>query len=155
MKMTVVKEFRLGPYKFKNVPTYVFDDVYNVTSYPYLGGLIGNDLLRRFNIILNYARRDIHLLPNSHYNEQFDYSYSGIELYFENGQIIIGDVAKGSPAEETGLKEGDVVISIDKNFNLNLQQYKMALQNTGERLKLIIQRGEELIEFTLKIKSIL
>jgi hypothetical protein len=155
MKMTVVKEFRLGPYKFKNVPTYVFDDVYNVTSYPYLGGLIGNDLLRRFNIILNYARRDIHLLPNSHYNEQFDYSYSGIELYFENGQIIIGDVAKGSPAEEIGLKEGDVVISIDKNFNLNLQQYKMALQNTGERLKLIIQRGEELIEFTLKIKSIL
>ena len=155
MKMTVVKEFRLGPYKFKNVPTYVFDDVYNVTSYPYLGGLIGNDLLRRFNIILNYARRDIHLLPNSHCNEQFDYSYSGIELYFENGQIIIGDVAKGSPAEEIGLKEGDVVISIDKNFNLNLQQYKMALQNTGERLKLIIQRGEELIEFTLKIKSIL
>ena len=94
MSMTVIKEIRLGPFKFKNVPVYVFDDVYNVTSYPYLGGLIGNDLLRRFNVILNYEKRDIYLVPNTHFYDPFDYSYSGMELYFDNGKIIIGDVAK-------------------------------------------------------------
>src|SRR6185436_15400492 len=57
MRLTVVKEFRLGPYKFRKVPAYIFADEYNVTSYPYLGGLIGNDLLRRFNVILNYEKR--------------------------------------------------------------------------------------------------
>jgi hypothetical protein len=155
MSMTVIKEIKLGPYKFRNVPIYIFDDEYNVTSYPYLGGLIGNDLLRRFNIILNYDRRDIYLTPNTHYSEAFDYSYTGIELYMENGQIILGDVAKGSPAEAIGLKEGDVVVAVNKNFSQNLQQYKLAMQNTGDRLKIIIQRDGELKEFDLKVKSIL
>jgi hypothetical protein len=155
MSMTVIKEVKMGPYRFRNVPIYIFDDKYNITSYPYLGGLIGNDLLRRFNIILNYDRRDIFLLPNSHYNEPFDYSYTGIELYMENGQIILGDVAEGSPAEDAGLREGDVVVAINKNFSQSLQQYKIAMQNAGDKLKIIIQRDGELKEFNLKIKSIL
>lgn len=155
MNITVIKEVKVGPYKFKNVPVYVFDDIYNITSYPFLGGLIGNDLLRRFNMILNYDRRDIYLVPNSHYNEPFDYSYSGIELYYINGQIIIGDVAKGSPAEVAGVKEDDIVVAVNKNFNQNLQQYKTAIQNTGDKLQLVILRKGELMQFSFKVKSIL
>jgi hypothetical protein len=119
MEMTVIREVKLGPYRFKNVPVFVFDDVYNVTSYPYLGGLIGNEILRRFNVILNYDKRDIYLMPNSHYSETFDYSYPGMELYFINGEIIVGNVAKNSPAEKAGIKEGDVVLAINKNFSQN------------------------------------
>jgi hypothetical protein len=155
MSLTVIKEVKLGPYKFRKVPVYIFDDKYNITSYPYLAGILGNDLLRRFNVILNYDRRDIYLTPNSHFNEPFDYSYSGIELYYENGQIILGDVAKDSPAEAVGLKEGDVVIAIDRNFNQNLNQYKIALQTAGDRIKVIVLRSGELKEFTVKVKSIL
>jgi hypothetical protein len=155
MSLTVIKEVKIGPYKFRKVPVYIFDDKYNITSYPYLAGILGNDLLRRFNVILNYDRRDIYLTPNSHFNEPFDYSYSGIELYYENGQIILGDVAKDSPAEAVGLKEGDVVIAIDRNFNQNLNQYKIALQTAGDRIKVIVLRSGELKEFTVKVKSIL
>lgn len=155
MSMTVIKEVRMGPYKFRNVPVYVFDDTYNITSYPYLAGLIGNDLLRRFNVILNYDRRDFYLVPNSHFNEPFDYSYTGLELYYIENKIIIGDVARNSPAEAAGLKEGDIVLAINKNFNQNLQQYKAAIQNAGDKIKLIVQRGGELKEYELKIKSIL
>src|SRR2546423_6424162 len=154
MHMTVIKEVRLGPYKFKNVPIYIFDDTYNITSYPYLGGLIGNDLLRRFNVILNYDKREIYLIPNSHFNDQFDYSYTGIELYYENGKVIIGDVAKDSPAEAAGLKENDIIVSVNKNFSQNLQQYKTAIQNTGDKLHLIIMRNGELKEIIFKVKSI-
>ena len=69
MELTVIKEVKIGPYRFRNVPIYIFDDVNNVTSYPYMGGLIGNDILRRFNVIMNYAQGDIHLTPNSHYDD--------------------------------------------------------------------------------------
>ena len=155
MNMTVIKEVKLGPYRFRNVPIYVFEDTYNVTSYPYLGGLIGSDILRRFNIILNYGNRDIYLSPNSHFGDSFDYAYSGIELYFVNGIIIIGDVAKGSPAEKGGVKEGDVVIAINKNFEQNLQNLKASLQNAGNQIKIIVKRGDELMEFQFKVKSIL
>jgi hypothetical protein len=155
MHLTVVKELKLGPYRFRNVPTYVFDDVYNVTSYPYLGGLIGNDILRRFNTILNYEKKDIYLIPNSHYRDHFDYSYSGIELYFINGVVEIGDVAKGSPAEQAGLEEGDIVIAINNNFSQNLNQYKLALQSANEKIRIIIRRKEELKQFDFKVKNIL
>lgn len=155
MHVTVIKEVKLGPYKFRSVPTYVFDDVYNVTSYPYLGGLIGNDILRRFNTILNYDKKDIYLVPNSHYSEPFDYSYSGIELYYVAGYIIVGDVAKGSPAEESGLQENDIVIAVNNNFSQNLNQYKIALQVANQKVKLIVRRGEELKEIMFKVRSIL
>lgn len=154
MQMTVIKEIKLGPYRFRSVPIYVFEDTYNITSYPYLGGLIGNDLLRRFNTILNYDRRDIYLVPNTHFNDPFDYSYSGLELYYEEGRIIVGDVAKGSPAEAVGLIEGDVVVAVNKNFNQSLQAYKAAMQSAGERLKIIVQREGELKEFEFKVKNI-
>jgi hypothetical protein len=154
MHMTVIKEVRLGQYRFRNVPIYIFEDTYNVTSYPYLGGLIGSDLLRRFNIILNYDKRDIYLSPNSHFGDPFDYAYTGIELYYVNGLIIIGDVAKDSPAEKVGVKEGDIVIAVNRNFEQNLQHLKASLQNAGQ-VKLIIKRDNELMEFQFKVKSIL
>lgn len=155
MELMVMREVKIGPYKFRNVPTFIFDDENNVTSYPYMGGLIGNDILRRFNVILNYAKGDIFIIPNRHFNETFDYSYSGIELYFINGLIIVGDVAKGSPGEEAGLKEGDEVIAINKNFSQNLNQYKIALQVPGEKVKVVFRRDRRLMEVEFKVKSIL
>lgn len=155
MYTTVIKELKLGPYKFRKVPVEIFDDTYNVTSYPYLAGLIGNDLLRRFNAIINYDKRDIYLVPNSHFDEPFDYSYTGIELYLVNGKIIIGDVARDSPADKAGLKEGDIVFSINNNFTQNIQLYKATIQNSGEQLRMIIVRDGSFIEYKFKVKSIL
>ena len=154
MHMTVIKEVKLGPYRFKDVPIYVFQDSFNITSYPVLAGILGSDLLRRFNIILNYDKRDIHLVPNSHFKDNFDYSYSGIELYYVDGDVIIGDVAKGSPAELAGVKEGDILVAMNNNFSHTLQQMKALLQNAGGRVDMIVKRREELIKFTFKVKSI-
>jgi predicted metalloprotease with PDZ domain len=93
-------------------------------------------------------------MPNSHFRDPFDYSYSGIELYFINGLVEIGDVAKGSPAEQAGLMEGDVVIAINNNFSQNLNQYKVALQAASEKIKIIVRRKEELKEFEFRVKNI-
>lgn len=155
MRLTMIKELKLGPYRFHRVPVYVFDDVYNVTSYPNLCGLVGNDILRRFNVILNYDRRVIYLLPNSHYHDPFDYSYTGLTVYWEDGIIRIGDIMPGSPAEKAGFQADDILIGVDNNFTNNIQAYKALLQNAGEKLRLIIRRKQELMTIILKVKSIL
>lgn len=155
MKITVVKELKLGPYRFHNVPTYIFEDKYNVTSYPFLSGLIGNDILKRFNVIINYAKRDIHLKPNTHYREPFDYSYSGIELHYVDGATTVAGVAPDSPGEKTGLQEGDIIIGVNNNLTQNFAQYKQALQEPNKKVKLIISRNGGLMEKQLKISSIL
>jgi len=155
MELTTVRNFRLGPYRFKRVPAYIFEDEFNVTSYPYLGGLIGNDLLRRFNVILNYEKRDIYITPNSHYRDLFDYSYTGLNFYIVNNEVIITDVMKNSPAEKAGFLPDDVIMAINNNFSKNIQVYKTALQNPGEKIKILIYRNGLPLMLTLKVKSII
>jgi Aspartyl protease len=154
MELTVLKEAKIGPYKFRSVPVFIFDDVNNITSYPYMGGILGNDLMRRFNITINYTAGDIHLLPNKHFGDPFDYSYVGLELYLINGKIIVGDVAVGSPPEAVGVKEGDEVVAVNKNFSQNLNQYKLAMQKANEKIKLILRRNGDLLEKEFRVKSI-
>ena len=115
MHVTTVKEFKFGPYRFRNVPTHIFEDVYHITSYPYLAGLIGNDVLRRFNVVLNYDRKIFYLTPNSHFHDPFDYSYTGLDLYWIEGEIRVGDVMTDSPADKAGFRVDDVVISVNDN----------------------------------------
>jgi len=155
MQLRVIKEVKIGPYRFKRVPVYVFDDEYNVTSYPYMSGILGNELLRRFNVTLNYAQGDIYLLPNTHMRDFFDYSYSGLELYYIEGLIVAGDVAKGSPAEEAGVKEGDIVIAVNRDLSQNLDRYKRELQNTLGKVQLLLKRNGEIIRTEFKVKNIL
>ena len=155
MKLTVVKEVKIGPYKFRDVPTYLYQDDNNITSYPFTGGLVGNDLLRRFNVIFNYPQREIHLLPNSHYYEQFDYAYTGLGIYYINGKIQVLDIIKDSPAEKAGFKLEDEIISVGNNISLDIQQYKNLLQSANDRVKVIVKRKNELVQLSLKVKSIL
>lgn len=155
MKLSTVREIKIGRYKFKKVPAHIFKDEYNVTSYPILGGLIGNDLLRRFNLILNYQEKTIHMTPNSHFREPFDYSYTGLGIYYINGDVVIEDVLENSPGEEAGLKPGDVIVAIENKINGSIQTYKNMLQTEGANLKILVSRNNAILNFKLKVKSIL
>lgn len=155
MMLTVLKEIKIGPYKFRKVPTFVFNDEFNVTSYPLTGGLIGNDLLRRFNVVLNYPDQSIHLLPNKHYSTPFDYSYTGLGIYMEEGFIVVDDVIKDSPGEKAGFQIGDIIIGIGNNFSGNIQAYRNILQNAETKLKVIITRNGEAKVLNLNVRNIL
>jgi predicted aspartyl protease len=155
MRLTTVKEIQVGQYRFKNVPTYIFDDKYNVTSYPFLGGLIGNDILRRFNATLNYQKREINLIPNGHFNDAFDYAYTGLGVYFVDNKVQIEDVVKDSPGEKSGLLPGDVILSINDNYSNDIQVYKQLMQTPGEKLRFLILRNGERYVLYMKPKSIL
>ncbi len=155
MRMTVVKMVQIGRYKFRNVPTYLYSDEYNVTSYPNVGGLVGNDLFRRFNLIINYPKREIHLTPNNHFNDLFDYAYTGMATYYVNGLILVDDVIADSPAEKAGILKDDIIVSVNNNFSNNIMQYKDILQTEREKIKIIVRRKGELIQLFIKPKSIL
>jgi hypothetical protein len=155
MRLTTVKELRLGPYKFRNVPTFLFDDEYNVTSYPFLGGLVGNDLLRRFNIIINYRKREIHITPNRAFKEPFDYAYSGLGVYYVDGKVVVEDVVVGSPGEVAGFKPGDVILGVGNNYSNNILVYKALMQNLGEKIRFVIIRNNQPEVLYLKPISIL
>jgi len=154
MLLTIIKEVQIGPYKFRKVPTNILDDEFNATSYPFLGGVIGNDILRRFNVILNYRKREIHLLPNSHYNDDFDYSYTGINMYYIDGKIILDEVIFKSPAYKVGLKKDDIIIGVNTNFSNDINIYKNLMEVVGEKVTLLISRKNVPMVFSFRVGRI-
>ena len=155
MRITTVAEVKLGPYRFRKVPTYLFKDENNITNYPYLGGLIGNDLLRRFNTTFNYVKQEVHIMPNSHYRDDFDYAYHGLSLYFVDKQIIVDDVVPGSPADLAGFKKDDVVIALNNDISNNIQVYKTMMQEIGVKMNFVILREGKALQLSMKPISIL
>jgi hypothetical protein len=155
MELTVIKSVSVGPYKFRKVPVFIFKDAYNVTSYPQSCGLIGNDLLKRFNVILNYPEQTIYLKPNNKFSENFDFSYTGLGVYLIDSVIQVVDIIKDSPGDKAGFKNGDILIGIDNDFSNNIQSYKTALQNAGARLKVSIIRNHQPMSLKLKVQNIL
>lgn len=154
MGVTISKKIQIGPYRFRRVPTNILDDEFNLLSYPFIGGLIGNDILRRFNVTLNYPDREIHLLPNTHFRDLFDYSYTGMNLYWQFGKIYIDDIIEGSPADKSGLKSGDILISVGHDATNNISSYKEALGHPGDKVRLIVSRNGILESLQLKVGRI-
>jgi S1-C subfamily serine protease len=121
-----------------------------VTNYPQVGGLIGNDLMRRFNVTLNYTKQEIHIVPNSHYRDLFDYAYSGISVYYIDGQVSVDDVVPGSPADKAGFKKDDVILSVNNDISNNIQTYKTMMQTTGQRLSFVVLRNGKPMMMSMK-----
>jgi hypothetical protein len=157
IRLTTVREVKLGPYKFRNVPAYLYSDKTNTLSYPSATGLIGNDILRRFNWILNYSKKEMNLVPNRNYYDEFDYGYNGLGIYQIDSVIIVTDVIKDSPGEKAGFQPGDVIVAVENLLSngYNVAQIKAALQNTRKQLQVIVMRKGEVADLLLKVESIL
>ncbi len=155
MGLTTLKKARIGKYRFTKIPVHIYNDSLNVLGYPDISGLIGSDLLRRFNLVINYPERILHLSPNSHMKDPFDYSYTGMNFYFVDNKVTITEVQQGSPAEKAGFLPGDIIFGVGSNFSNNIQQYKALFQNVGEKVKVLVFRNSQPIMLELKIGSIL
>lgn len=155
MRLTTIKQLRVGPYRFRHVPTFLFKDEFNVTNYPYVGGLLGNDILRRFNITFNYAKQQVHIMPNLHFKDDFDYAYSGLSIYFMDEKIVVDDVVSGSPSEKAGFKKDDIIVAINNNTSNNIQAYKTIMQTLGQKLRFLVIRDGMPMMLSMKPRSIL
>lgn len=155
LAVTITQKVSIGPFSFRKVPTDIYDDDANLFSYPLLGGLIGNDLLRRFNIILDYENNIIAIRPNTHYKDLFDYSYSGMNMYMEmDGSIVIDDIIPKGPADKSGLKNGDIVIAIDRDFSMHITSYLDAIRHAGKRVEFLVKRDGRIMTIWMKVKRI-
>ena len=154
MELTFIRRLSIGPYTFNKVPTNILDDEYNAISYPFIGGVIGNDILRRFNVILNYPKREIHIVPNSHYHDLFDYSYTGMNLYYFDGKIYTDEIIEGSPADKAGIKKDDVIMGVNSNFSNDITVYKELMNVAGRNVSLVILRDGEPLLINFKVGKI-
>jgi hypothetical protein len=102
-------------------------------------GPIGNEILHRFRVVLDYSRRSMMLEPNSHLSDPFENDMSGIALDSEGKDChvfkVVG-VEEKSPAAEAGIVVGDEIIAVDgkpANQFISTQIEKLLMQDGAER----------------------
>ena len=79
-------------------------------------------------------------MPNSHFRDDFDYSYTGVNMYYIDGKIISDEVINKSPAYRAGLKKGDVILAVNMNFSNDIGIYKNLMQAVGQKITLLVSR---------------
>jgi hypothetical protein len=103
--------FSLGGFEFPGLVTH-----FDRTDFKDLGravGLIGNGVLRNFDLIFDYRARTLAMRRNAHFDANSKADRSGLDLQPHRAGAIVRSVAPGSKAEELGLKPGDVITDID------------------------------------------
>ncbi len=80
------------------------------------------------------------------YNGEF-YGVGAVFKLNEDGSIVINEVYVDSPAEEAGLKEGDILLSVDGEEMESLDEAVNNIRGEdGTTVTLEVQRGDEVLE---------
>lgn len=156
-----VQSFQLRNYKFNNVISSFpdHDDVgAKVGSKVNRNGNLGNEILKRFNVVIDYSRSALFLRPNSSYRDPFEHDMCGIEIMAMSSDLnryIVAKVEPGSPAADAGLMVEDEILFINTApaRALTISQIdKLLHYKDGYRLIIIIRRNNELLYRFITLK---
>jgi predicted aspartyl protease len=78
-----------------------------------IDGLIGTEIMRRFNVVFDYNHRIIYLTPNTHYADPWQEERAGLTALHLGDEYVVVSVAEGSPAQIAGLQMADIIVSVD------------------------------------------
>jgi hypothetical protein len=130
----------IGDYHLKNVIC-AFPDYSNAAAKVTgnkRNGSLGNNILKKFNVVFDYKNEVIYLKPNTTFKEPFEHDMSGMELATDGpdyNQIVIERVEPGSAADELGLEKNDRILSINlKNVELmGIEEINSIFQSRNKR----------------------
>ncbi|MEL6558334.1 MAG: PDZ domain-containing protein [Bacteroidota bacterium] len=122
-------------------------------------GIIGNPVLKRFNIILDYSKEKMYVNPNRLYDVPFLADCSGIafDVKRDDKKLIAEFIVEHSPADKAGINLGDELLTINgkSSGSYTSDELDNLLRKPGNQLKIQYKRGNELLEASLITKDLL
>jgi hypothetical protein len=130
----------IGPFQLKEVLC-AFPDFSNVAAKAYAvsrNGNLGNNVLKRFEVVFDYRRNLMLLTRNFMFKEPFEHDMSGMELSTSGERyekVFITRIEPGSAAEKAGFSPGDRIISVNfkKIENLTVEDVNALLRSKENR----------------------
>jgi hypothetical protein len=149
----------IGRHELVGVPASMSLAEAGATSWSGVMGILGNGVLKRFNMVIDLKRRRLFLEPNRLYHEAFEVDCSGLQLVLDDAlqRVIVERVIEGSPALEAGMKEGDEIVLVDgaDASDLQLPGIRSLLSQDGKEVELLVDREGEQECINLRLQSLL
>ncbi len=89
-KRARINKLKLGKFQLDEVTASFPDTLYfqGITTYKLRNGILGSQVLKRFNSTFDYYNKRLRLKPNRNFNEGFEYDMSGIVLAHEGFTVV-------------------------------------------------------------------
>lgn len=116
--------------------------------------VLGVSYLSRFKVTFDFPRATMYLIPRRGAFPRTDSrDASGLMLLQVNGNILVERVAESSPAENAGMRAGDVILNVadDDAAEIHLTVLRRMLSREGDNLELTIRRGRQNFNVLLKL----
>jgi hypothetical protein len=148
---------QLGPFKINAPIVGLSIDTVGAMAAEDNDGPIGNEIMRRFKVTIDYSRQRLMLEPNSHLSEPFEIDMSGISIDAQGKDCRIfkvEEVTEKSPAAEAGILNGDEIIAIDgKPANqFTSSRIEKLLMQDGAARSLTLRRDGKIRAVTIKLR---
>ena len=121
-------------------------------------GPLGNEILRRFRIVLDYSRRRMMLEPNAHLADPIEAGMSGIDFDPEDCRPFkVKKVLENSPAAEAGIKVGDEIVTLDGRPFKEIPSFEMEklLSKNGAEYSVTLSRAGKEMVVRIKLRRLL
>jgi len=124
-------------------------------------GVIGNLLLSRFTVMIDYPREKVYLKPRKKYNRGFKYDKSGLGIIASGSdfnEFIVTNVVKGSPADLAGVQKGDQILRLNllSSSFYSLSHLTSILQGRdGKKIRMKIRRNGVKKKVIFRLKSLI
>lgn len=123
-------------------------------------GIIGNLILDRFEVIIDYYNERLYLKPNRSFKKKFKYDRSGI-IIIAGGKNLntftVNQVIEGSPAYEAGVEVGDEIKKINwlpTGYLTMNDLSNILMKKEGKRIKLKLKRNGKTIKVTFYLRDL-
>jgi hypothetical protein len=149
----IIKSLQIHQFNFGEMPIQLSSDVQGVSSYEGYLGILGADIIKRFNIVTDYNNKKLYLKPNLFFNSPIEFDLTGIGLKLENGVVKISRIIKECEAYGKGLRENNTIISINDVSNATIDVFRQMLKKEQKKItiKYLSNSGERKeINITLK-----
>jgi len=141
---TMLADLSISEYEFSSIPANIAIAEAGALSWAGPMGILGNGVLKHFNVFIDLQQEMMSLEPNRLYHDQFEVNCSGLELVTDDAfqKVIIDHIYAGSPAGEAGLEIGDEIVQINgaNVSDFQLPQIRSMLNQDGEEIEILIDR---------------
>lgn len=141
-----VRGLRIGSILVENLVVDCSTDTTGVLASDNFSGIIGADVLSRFDVTIDYARSLLVLDKNVAFAVPSEFDMGGIRFTMEGERfdtIKVFSVFEPSPAAEAGIVPGDVVKTIDGRpaGSFTREELRRHMEREGATVRLEIERA--------------